>query len=139
MRRPNFVLFITDQQRADHLGCYGNPTVKTPYLDGLAARGVRFTRFHVATPICQPNRAALVTGQMPSVNGVRQNGIPLGLDSLTFAEVLRESGYRTGYIGKAHFQNVTDIPAPPRVFAGQGEPPPAGVALARRAQRAGPD
>ncbi len=95
MRRPNFVLFITDQQRADHLGCYGNPTLRTPHLDALASRGVRFTRFHVATPICQPNRAALVTGQMPSVNGVRQNGIPLGLDSLTFAEVLRESGYRS--------------------------------------------
>ncbi|PMR69715.1 sulfatase family protein [Halomonas heilongjiangensis] len=139
MRRPNFVLFITDQQRADHLGCYGNPTVKTPHLDGLAERGVRFERFHVATPICQPNRAALVTGQMPSVNGVRQNGIPLGLDSLTFAEVLRESGYRSGYIGKAHFQNVTDIPAPPRAFGGEGEVPPADASLSRRSQRDGPD
>ena len=139
MRRPNFVLFITDQQRADHLGCNGNPTLRTPHLDALASRGVRFTRFHVATPICQPNRAALVTGQMPSVNGVRQNGIPLGLDSLTFAEVLRESGYRTGYIGKAHFQNVTDIPAPPRALGGVGEAPPAETTLARRHQREGPD
>ncbi|MFC4976303.1 sulfatase-like hydrolase/transferase [Halomonas beimenensis] len=70
------MLFITDQQRADHLGCYGDSTVRTPHLDRLAAEGVRFTRFHVATPICQPNRACLVTGQQPSVNGVRQNGIP---------------------------------------------------------------
>lgn len=139
MRRPSFVLFITDQQRADHLGCYGNPTLETPHIDGLAARGVRFTRFHVATPICQPNRAALVTGQMPSVNGVRQNGIPLGLDSLTFAEVLRQAGYRTGYIGKAHFQNVTDIPAPTRAFGGEGETPPAAAALSRQSQRDGPD
>ncbi|MCE8023920.1 sulfatase family protein [Billgrantia aerodenitrificans] len=139
MRRPNFVLFITDQQRADHLGCYGNPTLRTPHLDALSSRGVHFTRFHVATPICQPNRAALVTGQMPSVNGVRQNGIPLGLDSLTFAEVLRQAGYRTGYVGKAHFQNVTDIPAPPRTLGGVGEAPPAETTLARRHQREGPD
>lgn len=139
MRRPNFVIFITDQQRADHLGCYGNPVVRTPHIDGLARDGVRFTRFHVATPICQPNRAALVTGQMPSVNGVRQNGIPLDLDSVTFADVLRESGYRTGYIGKAHFQNVTDIPAPPRAFGGEGEAPPPAAALARRRQREGAD
>lgn len=137
MRRPSFVIFITDPQRADHLGCYGNPMVQTPHIDGLAAAGVRFTRFHVVTPICQPNRAALVTGQMPSVNGVRQNGIPLGLDSLTFAEVLRGEGYRTGYIGKAHFQNVTDIPAPPRTPGGEGETP--GLALARRDQRQGDD
>ncbi|GEK46408.1 sulfatase [Bisbaumannia pacifica] len=137
MRRPNFVIFITDQQRADHLGCYGNPTVRTPHIDALAAAGVRFERFHVVTPICQPNRAALVTGQMPSVNGVRQNGIPLGLDSLTFAEVLRGEGYRTGYIGKAHFQNVTDIPAPPRVPGGVGDTPE--LVLSRRDQRQGPD
>lgn len=138
MKRPSFVLFITDQQRADHLGCYGNPTVKTPNIDSLAEQGLRFMRFHVATPICQPNRAALFTGQMPSVNGVRQNGIPLGLDSLTFAEVLRQSGYRTGYIGKAHFQNVTDIPAPPRSLGGQGVMPEEGAALACRSQRNGP-
>lgn len=137
MARPSFVLFITDQQRADHLGCYGNVTVKTPNIDSLAERGVRFTRFHVATPICQPNRAALFTGQMPSVNGVRQNGIPLGLDSLTFAEVLRQSGYRTGYIGKAHFQNITDIPAPPRPLGGDGEAPPVDATLSRRSQRNG--
>ncbi|RAH36416.1 sulfatase [Halomonas sp. SL1] len=121
MRRPNFIVFITDQQRAEHLGCYGDPTVRTPHLDGLAAKGVRFTRFHVATPICQPNRACLVTGQQPSVNGVRQNGIPLDLDSVTFADALRGAGYRTGYIGKAHFQNVTDIPAPARRQGGEGE------------------
>ncbi|MDR5866426.1 sulfatase family protein [Halomonas koreensis] len=137
MRRPSFVLFITDQQRADHLGCYGDPTVRTPHLDRLAAEGVRFTRFHVATPICQPNRACLVTGQQPSVNGVRQNGIPLDLDSLTFADVLRASGYRTGYIGKAHFQNVTDIPAPERHQGGRGEALPEALSHSLRRQRDG--
>ncbi len=55
--RPNFLLFITDQHRADHLGCAGHPDVRTPHIDALAAQGQRFTDFHVATPICQPNRA----------------------------------------------------------------------------------
>ncbi|MEX1056179.1 MAG: sulfatase-like hydrolase/transferase [Natronospirillum sp.] len=121
MKRPNFVIFMTDQQRADHLGCYGNHIVKTPHIDRLSADGLRFKRFYVANPICQPNRAALMTGQMPSVNGVRQNGIPLDLDSQTFADVLRDAGYNTGYIGKAHFQNVTNIPAPERKQKGSGD------------------
>jgi arylsulfatase A-like enzyme len=61
--KPNFLFFITDQHRADHLGCYGNPVVKTPNIDGLAARGI-FDRFYTATPICMPNRATLMTGRM---------------------------------------------------------------------------
>ena len=79
--RPNFLLFITDQHRADHLGCYGNDIVQTPNIDSLAARGTRFDRFYVACPICMPNRATLMTGRMPSLHGVRQNGIPLSLDA----------------------------------------------------------
>ncbi|WP_027965593.1 sulfatase family protein [Halomonas halocynthiae] len=137
MSRPSFVLFITDQQRAEHLGCYGDPTVRTPHLDSLAAEGVRFSNFHVTTPICQPNRACLMTGQQPSVNGVRQNGIPLDLDSVTFADVLRGAGYRTAYIGKAHFQNVTNIPAPERRLNGQGDRPAEGLWHSLRRQRDG--
>jgi hypothetical protein len=63
--RPNFLSIITDQHRADHLGCYGNPIVKTPNIDRLAASGTRFENFYVATPICMPNRATLMTGRMP--------------------------------------------------------------------------
>ncbi|NVK40150.1 MAG: sulfatase-like hydrolase/transferase [Oceanospirillaceae bacterium] len=137
MRQPNFIIFMTDQQRADHLGCYGNPLVQTPHIDSLAQRGVRFERFYVSTPICQPNRACLATGQLPSVNGVRQNGIPMSLQSTTFADVLRGDGYNTGLIGKAHFQNVTDIPAPARVPPGEGRLPDEGAALSNRAQRGG--
>ena len=70
--RPNFLYFITDQHRADHLGCYGNRLVQTPNIDGLAAAGTRFDRFYVATPICMPNRATLMTGRMPSLHRVRQ-------------------------------------------------------------------
>jgi len=136
-KRPNFIVIMTDQQRADHLGCYGNPVVKTPHLDGLAARGQRFERFYVSNPICQPNRAALATGQLTSVNGCRQNGIPLSLDSTTYADVLRAAGYRTGLMGKAHFQNVSNIPAKPRQQQGQGEDLDPPVNRARQHQRDG--
>jgi arylsulfatase A-like enzyme len=110
MTRPNFLLIITDQQRADHLGCYGNPIVATPHIDGLARRGVVFDRFTVACPICMPNRATLMTGRMPSVHGVRHNGIPLSLRATTFAELMRRAGYRTAMVGKSHLQNMLDKP-----------------------------
>ena len=56
--RPNILYIITDQHRADWLGCAGHPVVKTPNIDKLAERGTRFTQFHVTTPVCMPNRAA---------------------------------------------------------------------------------
>lgn len=106
-KRPNFVLFITDQQRADHLGAYGNKTVRTPHLDRLASQAWVADRCYVASPICMPNRASLMTGRLPSVHGARHNGIPLSLSEVTFVERLRESGYRTALIGKSHLQNIT--------------------------------
>ena len=106
--RPNFLFIITDQQRADHLGCYGNTVLRTPNVDALAARGARFERFYVASPVCMPNRATLLTGRMPTLHKVRMNGIPLHFDQVTFPQLLRASGYRTALIGKAHFQNMTD-------------------------------
>ena len=108
--RVNFLLIITDQQRADHLGCYGNKQVQTPNLDGLASRGWRCGNMHVATPICMPNRASMLTGRYPSAHGARHNGIPLSLRSMTFVEALRQAGYSTALVGKAHLQNMTDIP-----------------------------
>jgi arylsulfatase A-like enzyme len=105
-QQPNFLLIITDQHRADHLGCYGNKIVRTPNIDGLAAAGTRFDRFYVATPICMPNRATLMTGRMPSLHGARQNGIPLSLAATTFVDILRASGYHTALIGKCHLQSI---------------------------------
>ena len=107
-QRPNFLFIITDQQRADHLGCYGNPLVQTPNIDGLAKSGTRFDRFYVATPICMPNRATLMTGRMPSLHGSRHNGIPLPLTATTFVDILRAAGYDTGLIGKCHLQSIND-------------------------------
>lgn len=110
-QRPNFLFIITDQQRADHLSCYGNPVLRTPALDRLAAQGIAFDRHYVASAVCMPNRATLVTGRMPSLHGVRHNGIELPLDSVTLPERLRAAGYRTALVGKAHLQNVTQVKA----------------------------
>lgn len=108
--RPSFLLFVTDQHRADHLGCEGDALVRTPHIDALAARGARFAQCHVATPICQPNRASLMTGRLPSAHGLTMNGRELSHAELTFVEQLRQAGWRTALAGKAHLQNITDVP-----------------------------
>ncbi len=140
--RPNFLFITTDQQRADHLGCYGNPLLRTPAIDGLAERGTAFDRFYVACPICMPNRIAILTGRMPSVNGSRHNGIPLALDAVTFVDLLRAAGYHTGLVGKSHAQNITGRNLADRdIFprATDGAPPPELLSDASRLRRTGPD
>ncbi len=119
-RRPNFLFIMTDQHRADHLGCYGNPVVRTPHIDGIATRGTRWERFYVANPICMPNRASIMTGRMCSVHGARHNGIPLSRDHATFVELLRDADYRTGLIGKSHLQGFTGLPATNRFEPEEG-------------------
>jgi arylsulfatase A-like enzyme len=104
--RPNFLFLITDQHRPDHTGFGGNPIVRTPNLDGLAARGLRFDRALVANPICMPNRSSIMTGRMPSVHGTRYNGIALDWGANTFMRSLRASGWHTAHIGKCHLQNM---------------------------------
>jgi len=122
---PNFVFIITDQHRAEHLGCYGNRVLATPHIDALAARGWSADNLYVASGICMPNRASILTGRMPSCHGVRHNGIPLSLGANTFVESLRQGGYRTVMVGKSHLQNMTDQGPqwPPA-----GHPRPAGEA-----------
>ena len=107
LQRPNFLFIMCDQLRADHLGCYGNSVIRTPYIDSLAARGARFDRSYVAYPVCMPNRACLMTGQMASDHRGINNGIPLDLESTTFVDVLAHHGYQTGLIGKSHLQGYT--------------------------------
>lgn len=103
-QRPNFLFIITDQQRADYLGCMGHPLLKTPNIDSLAARGTRFDEFHTASPVCMPNRASIVTGRYPSVHGLRKNGLHLPKHNSTFVEALRLDGYHTAMFGKSHLQ-----------------------------------
>ena len=100
MSRPNFLLIMTDQHRADHLGCYGNPIVQTPNIDALAACGTRFEQFYVNCPICMPNRIAMMTARMPTTNGSRHNGIPMDREAVSYVDLLRAAGYRTGLVGK---------------------------------------
>ena len=107
-RRPNFLIFITDQHRPDHTGFGGSAVVRTPHLDAIAGRGVRFDRAIVANPICMPNRASLVTGRLPSLHGTRYNGISLDWSANTFMRVLRQRGYHTAYFGKSHLQNMAE-------------------------------
>ncbi|MEM9341966.1 MAG: sulfatase-like hydrolase/transferase [Pseudomonadota bacterium] len=109
-KRPNFILFITDQHRADYLGCYGHPILKSPNIDSIAERGVAFDRFYVASPVCMPNRASLMTCRMPSSHGVTMNGVPLSKKNVTFVELLKDAGYRTALIGKSHLQTFTGAP-----------------------------
>jgi arylsulfatase A-like enzyme len=115
MKQPNFLFFITDQHRADYLGCAGHPIVRTPHIDSIANRGTRFEHFYVATPVCMPNRASLLTGRYPSAHGLRYNGCQLSYRASTFTEVLRAGGYRTATIGKSHVQPMTDNPPEPRI------------------------
>jgi arylsulfatase A-like enzyme len=63
--RPSYILFITDQQRYDHLGCNGHPVLRTPNIDAMATEGVSHDRFYVASPVCMPNRASLMTCRKP--------------------------------------------------------------------------
>ena len=106
MTRPNILLIVTDQHRADHTGFGGNAIVQTPNLDALAARGTVFNQAYVSNPICMPNRSTMITGRMPSAHGTRFNGISLNWNSSTAIRQLMRSGYTTGLVGKAHFQNM---------------------------------
>jgi arylsulfatase A-like enzyme len=127
MDRPNFVLFITDQQRADFLGCAGHPVLRTPNIDSIAAKGIRFDRCYVASPVCMPNRASLLTGRMPSVHQARSNGIPLSRRATTICNLLHDAGYTTALVGKSHIQNHLDakpLCGRPPSAAGYNEPSP---------------
>lgn len=103
--QPNVLFIITDQQRADHVGFAGNPVVRTPNLDGLAARGTVFDNAWVANPICMPNRSTIMTGRMPSAHGVIFNDRSLDWGANTHVRRFADAGYRTGLFGKSHLQH----------------------------------
>ena len=100
---PNLIFILTDDQRFDALGCV-NPLVQTPTMDALAKRGVLFRNAFVATSICSPSRACCLTGRYGSANGVPGLGMSLHRGEVTFAQLLRKSGYQTGYVGKWHLK-----------------------------------
>ncbi|HET7298778.1 MAG TPA: sulfatase-like hydrolase/transferase, partial [Burkholderiales bacterium] len=102
--RPNLVFITSDQQRGD---CYGfeGRKVKTPHLDRMARAGTRFSACITPNLVCQPSRASILTGLLPYTHGVSDNGIDLDpkVGEAGFAGAFAGAGYRTGYIGKAHF------------------------------------
>jgi arylsulfatase A-like enzyme len=101
--RPNIVLIISDQFRADCIGAMGlNPMGLTPNLDVMAGRGVLFHNAFASQPVCAPARGSMFTGQYPSRHGVWRNSIGLDPDATTLAGTLRSAGYSANYIGKWH-------------------------------------
>lgn len=100
--KPNLLFLWTDQQRADTMAAYGNHTYKVPALNRLASESVVFDRAYVAQPVCTPSRSCIMTGLWPHQSGCVNNNIALRPDVKTVPELLADSGYRTGYMGKWH-------------------------------------
>ncbi|MEO7144531.1 MAG: sulfatase-like hydrolase/transferase [Bryobacteraceae bacterium] len=101
--RPNILLVISDQFRADNLGCMGlNPMNLTPNLDRMAGQGVLFRSAIANQPVCAPARATLFSGQYSEKHGVWRNGIGLKPETITLASTLRQAGYAAAYVGKWH-------------------------------------
>ena len=121
----NILLIFTDQHRYDSLGCYGAPTCRTPNIDGIAERGVRFDAAYTPTSPCSPARAALFTGLYPHKNGVLTNGGTVTPELTTLASALGAAGYNLGYAGKWHAdhpKNPTDHGFRGKDFPGYGFP-----------------
>ena len=97
--RPNLVLFMPDQLRADALGCFGNPHVPTPNIDALASRGTRFTNAFAQNPVCSPSRASMMTGWYPHTRGHRTLGHLLQRHEPNILRDLRRAGYHVAFPG----------------------------------------
>ncbi len=99
---PRNILFIMcDQLRWDYLSCYGHPSLHTPNIDALAARGVRFGNAYCQAPLCGPSRASFYTARYQSSHGVMANEDYTRLDEFTIGDYLRPLGYRSAIVGKA--------------------------------------
>jgi arylsulfatase A-like enzyme len=102
VRAPNILLVMSDQHRADMMGCAGDDSVPTPSLDGLAREGVRFSRVSCMGPLCMPSRASFMTERYVRDHGVYTNWGEISPESPTYVRALREAGYHTALLGKAH-------------------------------------
>ncbi|MDQ3622869.1 MAG: sulfatase-like hydrolase/transferase [Verrucomicrobiota bacterium] len=113
-QRPNIVLVMADDQGWGDTGYNGHPELKTPNLDELAKKGLRFNRFYTAHFNCSPTRGSVMTGRHPNRYGTFSPGAPIRAQELTVARVLQSAGYATGHFGKWHLngkngdKNTTD-------------------------------
>src|SRR6184192_1059104 len=101
-RKPNLVLFLPDQHRADTIACYGGAKVHAPNLNKLASESVVFERAYVTHPVCTPSRSSLMTGTWPHINGCTRNSVPLDRRFRVFPQLMQDRDYRTAYVGKWH-------------------------------------
>jgi choline-sulfatase len=103
--RPNVLWICADDHASYVCGAYGNRTVRTPSIDGLAAGGMRFDRAFCNSPVCTASRQSFLTGRYPRTIGVTQLATALPASETTLAEHLQSAGYRTAAIGKMHFNS----------------------------------
>jgi arylsulfatase A-like enzyme len=97
---PNILLVLSDDHSYPHVGCYGNPDIRTPNLDRFASQGMRFDRAYVGCPQCVPSRATIMTGRSPVGIQMTRFTAPLPIDVITYPEILRKQGYYTGVAGR---------------------------------------
>ncbi len=109
-RRPNVLLILPDQLRAQALGALGNRDVRTPHIDRLAADSLVFRNTLANTPVCCPARANILTGRYAHRNGMVANDLRLREGQPTISQILRDAGYRTGFIGKWHLDGGPRLP-----------------------------
>ncbi|MEO1527202.1 MAG: sulfatase [Planctomycetota bacterium] len=113
--KPNFVIIFADDQGYGDLGCFGSTKIKTPNIDRLATEGRRFTNFMVASPVCTPSRAALLTGCYPKRVGMHQHVLfpqstkGLNPNEHTIADHLKAQGYATACFGKWHLGHYPEV------------------------------
>lgn len=108
-KRPNFLIFMTDEHFSGHLGCNGNGQVRSPHIDALAEGGVTFTRAYCNNTVCMPSRSTVITGLTPRQHGCLTNGTVLPETVPTLPGVLAGKGYRTHKAGKFHYQPTGGI------------------------------
>ena len=100
--KPNILFLFTDQQSIKAMSAYGNRYLHTPFMDSLAANGVRFENSYCTSPVCGPSRSSFITGNMPHQTGVVYNGDSIVPSMPTMGRIFRDAGYHTAWVGKWH-------------------------------------